>query len=245
MTETTRYLRYSLPGLVAILMFSVFWLVSDFQKTTQFVAKFKDNGLWSGVLAALASLALGFLFAQLYHSFYWSFLMPRWPSVDNYDLLTKLLKEGRLRILDQDDIEITADDLKPKNIKHRRRTWTIGNYLFRFHCPKQSARMVDWIERLVDYTHSAGVTILGIFTSFLVWLLLHIFNWPANSKPWFNGEFFIAIVIFVVVWRALANLYRKNRMALEETSNSVLLASIKEISNEDDLITIYYYRVKA
>lgn len=240
MTETTKYLRHSLPGLVAILMYLIFWLSSDYQKTMTFIEKFKDAGFWSGVITALASLALGFLFAQIYHSFYWSRLMRRWPSMDNYDLLTKLMKEN-LIIINQNGKKIQVSDFKCNNINDRRRTWTIANYLFRFHCPEQQKKMEGWIDRLVNYTHSAGTIISSILIAFAVWLILHIISWIVKGESMLNYKTLIVIAEFVLVSYALYNLYKKNQMALEETSNATLLASIKQISDRDKPITVYYY----
>ena len=245
MTESAKYFRDSLPGLVTILMYSLFWIVSDYDVALEFVSGGdRVSNLWSGVLAALASLALGYLQAQIYHSYYWSRFMHRGPSVDHFDLLTRVLNNAQTLIVrDQDGDVIKMSELKAKSVRDRHTCWIMGNYLMRFHLTSCGNRTETWIDRLVDYTHSVGSTVAGLYIAFLFWLPLHWYFRFNSGTPVFSVSDLFATLLFLLVLLPLISLYRMNRRAVEETSNSVILASFKDAGLKGNLpIEAFYYR---
>ncbi len=227
MNEVRRYLRHTLPGLVTLLIFSIFLLCSDFDEVEALFGQTPGvNPLWAGVLAALASLALGYFLAQIYHSLYWLGWIPRLPSADHYEILSGLINSKRIHLTDQYGDMVTLDQLSGSRKLQRRHAWTISNYVLRYYSNQHLHEYImNWAESLVDYTHSTGATLLGILISFVAWVGLHA-SMNGGATGFQSLSDFLPIPIFIVISIVYLNLYRVNILSVEETANSVMLAAI-------------------
>lgn len=245
MTEARRYLRYSLPGLVSLLMLASLYLISDYCGTLEFTRKWKLEGMWAGVLALIASVALGYVLAQFNHTIYWLIPRSERSPVGNFTLFTDLVGD-KFKVVDQDDKDVTLKDLSKWKTIQRRHTWIIMNSAMNCELHEHYKNTKDWIAVLVDNTHAVGTTLLGIVLSFCLWLLTadNLFKDPDD---------YWALSVFVIVSLLLVRLYLMNLTTVEITANTAVLSAINKQYEKENRgirpaywqpVKLHYYRIR-
>jgi len=250
MNEVQRYLRYTIPGLVFFLVLLMALMISDTSWILSTLGSvIASGGVGLGVLILLASVGLGYLLAQVYFALYWTRALGRYCAIDHLSLLKKLEENGKIEILDADEKILHLEDLSKSRACQKRHAWVLHN-LFFWSLGKLSdeqKRLKDWIDRLADFTHSLGTTIIGLFLAGIAWAVVHACI--DTSAPWKLTTVIIPIVVLVLLIALMVLTYCHSHKSLQATGNTtmlnIVLSKYEDLnrSNESDRskVRIYYH----
>ena len=251
MNEVQRYLRYTIPGLVFFLVPLIALMISDTSWILDTLGSAIDiGGIGLGVLILLASVALGYLLAHAYFALYWTFHLGKYFPIDHLSVLETLEEKGKIEIIDADEKILHLKDLSRWRAVQKRHAWVVHNLSFWSlgKLSKEEKRLKDWIDRLVDFTHSLGTTIIGLFLAGIAWAIVH--SCIDTSAPWKQTRVIIPIVVLVVLIALMVLTYCNTHKSLQATGNTtmlnIVLRKYKELnrSNKCDpsKVRIYYHQ---
>lgn len=234
MDEVRRFLRYTLPGLSAVIQLLIALSITDVGIVCK-ILSVKDLTQSLGLVLTIfiGSGGLGYLFANIYFSLYWSWPFNRSVAIDHLSFLNNLKKEV---------IEIIDSSGKPyeKDLS-RREAWTIITQYWHSKIEKDpKIKGVNSItDRLTDVTHGLGATYVGSLSALASWIGIHLAI-AQNSASFSHKEIFI-LVSWIILIVLLSFAYRRANMALQSIANSTLTDIIRcEYQLTGKKVNIYY-----
>lgn len=189
MEEFRRFMRYTLPGIVCILLLLSSLLISDFKTLKSCFINLGDPKLNIGIIigAFFASGGLGYLFSIIYFSIIWSKLLRKMLANDHRKILFDL--RNKIEIID-----VTEKPIYPESLTQRD-AWAI---MTQFWIANLEENIVikgatPFINRTSDIMHSLGAIIIGTAIMLILWIYLHFI---ALSESLYNFGFNDIIAIF-------------------------------------------------
>lgn len=232
MNEIRRFMRYVLPGIVFFTELLIYFALSHGRGTgALFHLATSANTVGTIVTVLFGSGAIGFLFANFYHSI---ISTCDWFTIDHRPLFR--VNPPGFRALDIDGNTIPIAQLKRLDAL---------NIITRFtHIQsalshgKDIKGMRDITDRLVDIRHSIGTTIVATFLSPLSWVLIRLF--VLNESIFCFSS--ISILLITIIWffllASLCTGYRHVGKSLERITNSSLFERSKCFENLIDIVYI-------
>jgi hypothetical protein len=221
MNEVRRFLRYTLPGLASVLMLLILLSITDCSSIYEwFSVKDTAQGLGLVLSIFLGSGALGYLFANVYFSLYWTWPFSSALAIDHRPLFSNL--RGEIKVIDYSGNEY--ERFSPS----KRIAWTIVTQFWFYHIEKsEEIKGVDgYIDRLTDITHGLGATFIGLICAFAAWFFIHSKSLH-GAACWKSPET-IVVVSWLILMALLVLGYRRTQMALQSIVNSTMTAFIRQ-----------------
>ncbi len=189
MEEFRRFMRYTLPGIVCILLLLSSLLISDFKTLKSYLINLGDPKLNIGIIigAFFASGGLGYLFSIIYISAIWSWPLRKAFAYDHRQILINL--RNKIEILDVMDKTILPESLTQREV------WAIITQFWYANLEENNSikGITPFMNRTVDILHSIGTIIIGTLIMLILWIYMHFF---ALSKSSYNFGFNDIIAIF-------------------------------------------------
>lgn len=219
MNDVSKFIRYTLPGLVCCTELLVALLLSDGSSTLKYIQSVnaKDNiGLILGTF--LASGALGYIFSQIYFGILWLFPNSCF-AIDHRNVFIDY----------SDKIDITSikgDSIMPDTLS-KRDAQTI--FLQQWFANAKENNEIEGIEpivgRLYDTTHGIGATLIGSIFSYSTWIYLHfsLLTKPINILI---DNLIIAGWLFLLLLMTIN--YKRTQNMLEEVLNSTFIQLVNK-----------------
>lgn len=165
MDEVRRFLRYTVPGLSAVVQLFIGLSVSDIDIVCKIISV-KDLTQNIGLVLTIfiGSGGLGYLFANIYFSLSWSWPFKYFVAINHLSLLNNL-KEKVIDIID-----FSGEPYK-KDLS-KREAWTIITQYWHSKVKKNSkiGGVNSITDRLADVTHSLGATCVGSLSALGSWI---------------------------------------------------------------------------
>lgn len=234
MDEVRRFLRFTLPGLAAMIQFVIALSITDACIVFKILSvKDQTQSLGLALAIFIGSGGLGYLFATIYFFLYWS-----WPfdcvAIDHLSFLKNLRREV---------VDILDSSGNPyKNDLSEREAWIIITQYWHSKiegCPKLKG-LNSTTDRLTDVTHGLGATIIGSVSALISWLLIHVAI--VQHSPLLDPRADCISVVWVILIWLLGIAWRRSNIALQSVVNSALTDIIRgeyRVSAEKKVI-IYY-----
>lgn len=234
MDEVRRFLRYTLPGLAAVIQLLIALSITDSRDLCKVISANELSQSLGLVLSVfIGSGALGYLFANIYFSLYWSWPFNRLVAIDHLSFLENQKKDA---------IEIVGASGKPYEVPlSRREAWSIiTQYWYSKRQDEPKIKGCDSItDRLADVTHGLGATCIGSLSALGSWVGIHLAV-AMDQTPFTQGEFIVLASWMVLLILLSLGYYRAN-MALQSIVNSTLTDIIRnECATTKKKIIIFY-----
>ena len=237
MDEVRRFLRYTLPGLSAVIQLFIWLSITDYDVLFKILsAKDLIQSLGIVLTIFIGSGGLGYLFANIYFSLYWSRPFSRLVAIDHLTLLEGLRKE-MIMIVDMYGKEHINDLSK-------REAWTIITQYW--HSKVEDNIKIKGVnkitDRLTDVTHGLGATFIGSLSAFASWIIIHLHF--SEASVFFSSK---GILLVLFLWAILIILlglaYHRTNLALQSIANSTLTDIVcNEYQAVGHKIKIYYQK---
>lgn len=182
----------------------------------------------------LGSGALGYLFANVYFSLYWSWPIHCAVAIDHRSIFTSL--EDKIRLLD-------SSGNKCQQRLTKRDAWTVVTQFWhsRIKIDKEIEGINPVTDRLTDVTHGLGATSVGLIVAFVSWVGVHSSLSPDAS--WCNLREISIVIAWLILMILLTLGYRRVNLALQSIVNSTVTSIIqKEFQAQQQPLLIYYVR---
>jgi hypothetical protein len=230
MDEVRRFMRYVLPGMVFMTEILTYFAFSDGTRLGGWLRPVTSGDTVATAVAVLfGSGAIGFLFANIYHSMYWSL---ECIAIDHLCLF-RPPKRG-FRAVDIDGNVIAS--------LSKRDAWSIVTRYIHVESALSGGEeikgMREITDRLVTITHSIGTTIVATFLSVFAWALALVYVldesvtslWPL-PLIWVTAIWFLLLVVLSIG-------YWRTAKALERIANSCLLQRLTRIGGTTDILYV-------
>lgn len=215
MDEVRRFLRFTLPGLASVILLLITLVLSGDLKTAD-ILRLQGAGESLGLILGvfLGSGGLGFLLATVYFALYWSWPFDWLMAPDNRPFLRDFKK--MIEIVDSEGEEYSVP-------LSRHEAWTILNHYVasRIENVSEFKGLQPITDRLVDVTHAAGATFVGVFLSFIAWLCIHF---PLKEEAVIGSN---EIILFFV-WLLLLFVIGLNRNHALKASESISRSAVAQ-----------------
>lgn len=237
MDEVRRFLRYTLPGLSAVIQLLIGLSITDSDVVCKILsAKDLTQSLGIVLIIFIGSGGLGYLFANIYFSLYWSWPFNRLIAIDHLTFLEGLRKE-MIVIVDLYGKEYTT-------ALSKREAWTIITQYW--HSKVEDNSKIKGInkitDRLTDVTHGLGATFIGSLSALASWIVIHL-SVSQDSASSGSKEVFIVFLVWVIFIFLLGFAYRRSNLALQSIANTTLTDIIcSEFQSAGNKIKIYYQK---
>jgi len=216
MDEVQRFLRYVLPGLVFVIELFIFFCISDKLCTVYWVVKHGGAGPAVGLF--LGSRAIGFILANIYHSFY-----GRWrPFATDHRCLFPETPPG-----------FRAVNLSGHSVYNltKREAWTIiAQYChsqMKLSSGKDIQGMALIADRLVTIGHAIGTTVIGTFLSIFTWGFMQSYVFGRSLCSINSAARYSILFVWVLILVFLLISYCRTIKALERIVNSTLARRLR------------------
>lgn len=227
MNEAQRFMRYVLPGMVSLLLFTVFSILASGKPCEDIIKFFNDKGtatvLGSILTVFLSSGALGYLFSTLYF-----LLSQKCIGLDHRPAIRILIDDGY-------NIQILCSNCMNKyrfdnsNLTIQDALAIINAWWWYLRGIDKSVKSIDdYLLRLSDAFHCLGATVVGTIIGFIIWLF--------SAK--FNIYYFSFWAIIIVLLSA--NLYFL-RLYLQRYANTVFLDAVQRHPDKFIRFKLYPY----
>lgn len=234
MDEVRRFLRYTLPGLAAVIQFLIALSITDACILFKILSvKDQTQSLGLTLTIFIGSGGLGYLFSNIYFFLYWWRPFNRF-AIDHLSFLKNLRKEV---------VDILDSSGNPyNNDLSKREAWAVITQYWHSkieECPK--IKGVDSTTgRLTDVTHGLGATIIGSVFALLSWELIHLAI--AQHSALLNLKEVLIIVGWVGLIVLLIIAWHRVKIALQSIVNSTLTDIIRSeyLSSGKKKVYIYY-----
>jgi len=234
MDEVRHFLRYTLPGLSAVIQLLIGLSITDSGIVCKILSA-KDLTQSLGIILAIfiGSGGLGYLFANIYFSLYWSWPFSRLIAIDHLILLKDLRKEI-IEIVDFSG-KAYANDLS------KREAWTIFTQYW--HSKIKENKKIEGIniitDRLTDVTHGLGATFIGSLSALVSWIVIHL-SIAQSSASFISPKIFIVFLAWAILIFMLGVAYRRTNLALQSIANTTLTDIVCTEYQAGNKIKIYY-----
>jgi hypothetical protein len=236
MDEVRRFLRFSIPGIVAIIELLISLAIADnssFAELIKSIDNYNSFGLILGLL--LGSGGLGYIFANIYLSLIWLPWLRNVFAIDHLRLFRDL--EGKLNILDSHRKAISPEELSQRD------AWTITSRYWYSQLKGKENYEIKGInvltDRLTDHAHALGATIIGAILAGLTWYYIYSHIW--NNTPCLNFEFLIPFFSFIILLALISHAYFLAKTSLENMANSTI---INKVLKQSGCVNWYYSKRK-
>lgn len=236
MEEFRRFMRYTLPGIVCILLLLSSLLISDFKTLKSCFINLGDPKLNIGIIigAFFASGGLGYLFSIIYFPIIWSSLLRRKFANDHRQILFDL--RNKIEIMD-----VTEKPIHPESLTQRE-AWAIMTQFWNANSEENNVikGVTPFINRTVDIMHSIGAIIIGTTIMLNLWIYLHFF---ALSESSYNFSFndIIAIFFWLVMLFIFFVDFQLTRKSLQSITNITFTDVIQQkAGKKKKKIKIYF-----
>ena len=236
MDEVRRFLRYTLPGLSALIQLLIGLSITDSGIVCKILSA-KDLTQSLGIILTIfiGSGGLGYLFANIYFSLYRSWPFSRLIAIDHLTLLKDLRKEI-IEIVDLSG-KAYANDLS------KREAWTIITQYW--HSKIEENTKIKGIniitDRLTDVTHGLGATFIGSLSALASWIAIHL-SIAQDSASFISQKVFIVFLGWAILIFMLGFAYRRTNLALQSIANTTLTDIICREYQAGNKIKIYYQK---
>ncbi len=227
MNEVRRFLRYTLPGIACTIQLLIALSISDLNIVSNLLLSMDNKSSIGVVLAAfLASGGIGYLFAILYFSLYWSRPFLQAVAIDHKILFQDLSSIVEIKNAKGDTISIDA--------LNKKEAWKISTrYWFSKYKDSNCIKGINsTMDRLVDVTHALGATIIGSIITMITWLFIH---------HQFYSLTFTILVIWIIFVIMMMKTYWGTLKSIQSLSNSTLTEVIKEQYRKTGSPVIIWY----
>lgn len=221
MDDVKRFIRFTLPGIVALAQFLFAVYLTAPEQITSVQEQLDDLAsvavLAIGVL--VTSGAVGYVLASAYHALNWAL---DGLAIDHLTTVKALMSQGELKVTDRTEKPVSHEELD------KRDAWMIWTYYFYANVrgSDQLTGLKEISDRLVDYAHSHGTILLGTVLGSLFWLFFF--------SRWAQMDFrHVSLIdgLVLVYWGCLGGLYfYLQRLAInanESISTAGVLAHMK------------------
>ncbi len=238
MAEVRRFLRYTLPGLASVILFIIALSLTD----RYFVSRLffdKDSSQSASMVLTLflGSGALGYLFANIYFSLYWSWPF-RYLAIDHRSPFICL--EDKIEILDSSGNKYQKEELT------KRDAWTILTQFWHSRIKNNNNKELQGVnlitDRLTDVTHGLGATYIGSIVAFASWIAVHINLSP--DATWVGSKEISVSITWLILIFLLSVGYRRVHSALQSIANSTVTSILQKefVLNKGLRVQIYYVK---
>jgi hypothetical protein len=213
-----RFLRYTIPGLVAILFFYFLTKLHDPSDKHNILQPEISLGYIAGLVFVTGGLG------AIFNIVYWAFChFIRYP-LNHVQLLISL--RHKLRIVDGNGNEIPSVG--------RRDAWSIFNsYWYSKTNLRQKLKAINpRVDRLSDVTHGTGTIIAGLCLTFCYFIYRLFQNITFSWVPIIAGFLFIAVTFFNYI--RLLGMYQA---LLNTTFATILDEDLNERKSKDSKVT--------
>jgi len=236
MDEVRRFLRYTLPGLSAVIQLIIGLSITDSSIVCS-VLSAKDLAESIGIVLTIfiGSGGLGYLFANIYFSLYWSWPFSRLIAIDHLTLF-KDLSEKMIEIVDFSGKAYSKELSK-------REAWTVFTQYWHSKIEENTKiKGVNTItNRLTDVTHGLGATYIGSLLALVSWVVIHL-SISHNLASIISKESLFAFLAWIILIIILGRAYHRTNLALQSIANTTLTDSITKEYQAGNKIKIYYHK---
>ena len=155
-----KFLRYTIPGLVALIIFYLLASLTGSENTE----KIKDFEVSLGFIAGLIFVTGGL--GSIFNIIYWAIFHFVYYPLDHTKLLKSL--QSKLRIVDTNGNIIESFT--------KREAWSIFNtyWYSKTNLRTKFEAINPRVDRLSDVTHGLGTTLIGIILTFIFWCFIYL-----------------------------------------------------------------------
>ena len=211
MNEARRFLRYVLPGLSTVLLFSVYFWASTPGELKQILQDFLQESALRAILGLfLASGALGYMLSVIHHVL----CQCKCPIYEKLRLAVNVTPAITLAMSEKRPLVMVVDPnvpkrrLKPEDLS-RTNAWLFKNMIWHTYRGNNAslAEAESRMQSLWDLYHGAGALLIGSIVAFVLWLVVLLrLNFKAESWLGFGAAFVGGIVVSFIFGGSLRQL---------------------------------------
>jgi hypothetical protein len=229
MNEVKRFMRYTLPGLVSVILLILLTAVSNWSSFITNKALF-TNKSFAGIIigALLASGVLGNIYSVVYWAWFWHNSARR---ATDYRPCIRFVK---------DKVEIWPTANINKWPLSRKDAWhLVTAYWYIEKIDSNSISGADeFLNRMSDIVHGQGTSAVGIMAAFLGWMVLHYVALPMGQALITDG---IIIIVWILIFMVNVILYNKSHDAFERIVNITFRDFIEKNYCESNRFCMYLF----
>ena len=236
MDEIRRFMRFTLPGIVCILVLLVGLLISDFKSLKEYLSNLGDPKLNIGIIigAFFASGGLGYLFSIIYFSIIWSSLLRKTFANDHRQILFDL--RNKIEIMN-----VAEKPIHPESLTQRE-AWAIITQFWNANLEEDKVikGVTSFINRTVDIVHSIGAIIIGTFIMLILWIYLHFFALQEASYNFRLNDFIVIFYWLLMLFLFIID-FQLTRKSIQSIINITIIDVIQQkASKKKKKIKLYF-----
>ena len=235
MNDFKSFIRYVIPGLSSIILLIVSLYLTNPGIFTNTIPLFNNKSNIALVIGVFfTSGAWGFILANIYFSIIWSEMIGERFSIDHKAVLlnyqdTLQIYERKLNKYEQKDI----------NSLSKRKAWELVLPILFTKASSENEKLKKMLDNMTDMLHSIGGFLVGLISSFIIWLLILILG--DSDTNLYDKNFNIALYINSFIIIAVGFNYRNTLKSVQSLLNSIIAQEIdnsikgeKEKKKEED-----------
>jgi Ca2+/Na+ antiporter len=206
MDEAKRIVRYTLPGLVYVILLLATFALLEPDKAKEIVL---NNDISFGEILGsfILSGGIGYIFSIIYFSLYWWIGGRKGHFYNHLNILNELIKSKKIEIIKPD-----LSDSKEQNfiLNNKREAWYIIN-VYWYSRGKTSKAIEGIIEKINSYysdiTIGLGTTLIATFFSLLTFTGLLLVYY--SNIDWFRWNVWVCLGLYMFfIYMVLLNFCR-------------------------------------
>lgn len=209
-----KFLRYTIPGLVALL---VFYFLISLTKSVD-ILNIKGTEISLGYIAGLVFVTGGL--GAIFNSIYWAVCHFFYYPLNHTKLIISL--KDKLKVTDKEG-NLVKDTTK-------REAWSIFNtyWYSKTNLRTKFEAINPRVDRLSDVTHGLGTTFVGIVSAFTIWIILFL-----KFESSFILPFAVGLMLIILNFSNYVYSLKMYQTLLNTTFASVLNEDLNQMKKED------------